>query len=137
MITNVTNNLIYVKLIEITLHFAFRIANRLQLRSRSHNAPDGTRHLVIAKTLELTDLANDILNDGLRSKSYELIAPTHPLPELPQMIKKSLSPHLAQRKANKIGFNYKQQNSKPNLKSKSNSNQNPHGRFKPKQRKFF
>lgn len=133
-INNFKNEYFDIYLTNKILRYCFyRIANRLQLRSRSHNAPDGTRYIVIAKKLELTDLANEILNEGLRSKCYELISPTHPLPEKTEIFKKSLPPHLAQRKANKIGFNYKQQNSKLH----SNSNQNPNGRFKPKQRKFF
>lgn len=86
-----------------------RIANRLSLKSRSHNTPDGSRYIVIFKRLELTDLANEILNNGLRSKCYELIVPTDPLPEKPRTFKKTLPAHLThQRKTNKIAFNYKQ-----------------------------
>lgn len=87
----------------------YRIANRLSLKSRSHNTPDGSRYIVIFKRLELTDLANEILNNGLRSKCYELVAPTNPLPEQPRTFKKSAPAHLAQRKTNKIGFNYTHQ----------------------------
>lgn len=62
------------------LFFTFRISSRLSLKSRSHNAPDGSRILVIYKKLDLTLLANEILNDGLRAQYYELIAPTDPSP---------------------------------------------------------
>lgn len=90
-----------------------RIANRLALKSRSHNTPDGSRYIIIYKKLQLMDLANEILNGGLRSKCFELIAPTEPLPEISRMPKKTLPPHLQQRKSNKIGFNYTRPNAKP------------------------
>lgn len=67
------------------------------------------------------DLANEILNNGLRSKCYELIEPTDPLPVKPRTFKKTLPAQLTQpqRKTNKIAFNYKHQN------------------FKQKRKKFF
>lgn len=109
--------------------YVYRIANRLALKSRSHNTADGSRYIVIFKKLELVDLANEILNGGLRSKCYELIAPTEPKPEKQKQAQKTLPPHLQQRKANKIGFNYTQQNQKGNQKKNWNQNQ--------KRKKFF
>lgn len=55
-----------------------RIANRLSLKSRSRNDPDGGRYLVIQKKVSLLELANDIFNGGLQSRYYELISPTQP-----------------------------------------------------------
>lgn len=95
----------------------------MALKSRSHNTPDGSRYIVIYKKMELMDLANEILNEGLRSKCYELIAPTAPLPVKKKSFKKTLPPHFEQRRANKIGFNYMRPNSRPN--------------FKPKRKQFF
>lgn len=113
---------------KIFLYFFFyRIASRLGLKSRSHNTTDGSRYIVIFKKLELADLANEILNNGLRSKCYELIAPTEPLPEKSKPERKVLPPHLQQRKANKIGFNYAQQN----------RNQHPAPKQNNKRKKFF
>lgn len=108
-----------------------RIASRLSLKSRSHNTADGSRYIVIFKKLELVDLANEILNGGLRSKCYELIAPTEPRPEQQIKSQKKLPPHLEQRKANKIGFNYAQKN-------QQNRNQNSNrGQKQQRRRKFF
>lgn len=95
-----------------------RIANRLALKSRSHNTADGSRYIVIFKKLELIDLAFEILNGGLRSKYFELIEPTEPLTMQPKPTQKHLQPHLEQRKANKIGFKYQQQNNRPFLQQK-------------------
>lgn len=92
-----------------------RIASRLGLKSRSHNTADGSRYIIIFKKLELIDLANEIINNGLRAKCYELIAPTEPLPEQLNPVQRILPPHLEQRKANKIGLNYRQPNMRPNM----------------------
>lgn len=86
-------------------YFFKRIANRLGLRSRSRNDPCGARFLVIHKKVNLLSLANDILNNGLQAKYYELIPPKNSL--LPQ---KTLSQEqqLPQPKptTNAFGFNY-------------------------------
>ncbi|XP_031633357.1 uncharacterized protein LOC116347080 isoform X2 [Contarinia nasturtii] len=105
-----------------TLH---EIASRLGLKSRSHNTADGSRYIIIFKKLELIDLANEIFNNGLRSKCYELIAPTEPEPQ--KATRKILPPHLQQRKANKIGFNYTQQSRNQHHAPKQNN----------KRKKFF
>lgn len=99
----------------------------MALKSRSHNTADGSRYIVIFKRLELIDLANEILNDGLRAKCYELIQPTEPLPEKSRPIQKKPAPYIEQRNANRIGFNYKQRNM--NYNTKPNKLQNKRKKF--------
>lgn len=102
----------------------------MALSSRSHNTADGSRYIVIFKKLELIDLANEILNNGLRAKCYELIPPTDPLPAKLKPVQKKPPPQNNQYNANRMNFNYKQKNIKRNNNMHPNMPQN-------KRKKFF
>lgn len=48
----------------------------MRLKSGSRNTPEGDRYLTISKKLPPAVMAEDILNGGIYSQQFELIAPT-------------------------------------------------------------